>query len=158
MSRSLFFLVALVPLSALLPSFAAGQDLVGPAGREAILEHSPDWKATAAAYQPVMAAVDKLRALDREVLIEVYFGSWCSDCAARLPAFFKILDMVDSPLIRVRYTGVPRKREERAPYLGGREIEKVPTFIVFVDSRELGRIVESPKKTLEEDLVQILGL
>jgi thiol-disulfide isomerase/thioredoxin len=151
--------VCSVCLSAVvLPFSGFAQDLTGPSSREAILKHSPDWEATAAAYQPDMAAVGKLRGLSREVLIEVYFGSWCSDCAARLPAFFKILDMVDSPLIRVRYTGVPRKKEDRAPYLGGREIERVPTFIIFVDGREAGRIVESPRKTIEEDLVAILGL
>lgn len=35
-------------------------------------------------------------------------------------------------------------------------IERVPTFIVYADGRELGRIVETPEGSLEEHLVKIL--
>ncbi len=36
------------------------------------------------------------------------------------------------------------------------EIEMVPTFIIMNGNKEIGRIVESPVNTLEEDLVEIL--
>jgi thiol-disulfide isomerase/thioredoxin len=156
-SKSLIAIVILFSFGTVL-SPNPPEDLVGPADREAILKHNPDWAGTAAAYQPVPEAIARLRSLGREVRIEVFFGSWCSDCAAHIPAFFKILDMVDSPLIKVGYTGLPRDREKRGPYTGGREIARVPTIIVTVDGRESGRIVETPKKTLEEDLAAILGL
>jgi hypothetical protein len=35
---------------------------------------------------------------------------------------------------------------------------KLPTFLVYVDGREIGRIVETPERSVEEDLVRILGL
>jgi len=156
-SRSLFAVV-FTSLVAVVLFIHPAEDLVGRAGREAILKHNPEWEATAAAYQPVPEAIQRLRTLAREVRIEVYFGSWCSDCAAHIPAFFKILDLVDSPLIRVDYTGLPRDREKRGPYTRGREISRIPTIIVSIDGREAGRIVETPRKTLEEDLASILGL
>jgi hypothetical protein len=37
-----------------------------------------------------------------------------------------------------------------------RRIERVPTFIVYGDGREIGRIVETPEGSLEEHLVKIL--
>jgi hypothetical protein len=156
-SKPLLAIVLLIAFETVLSPYPA-EDLVGPVGREAILKHNPDWEGTAAAYQPVPDAIARLRTLGREVRIEVYFGSWCSDCAAHIPAFFKILDLVDSPLIKVRYTGLPRDRDKRGPYTGGREIARIPTIIISVDGREAGRIVETPKKTLEEDLAAILGL
>jgi hypothetical protein len=35
-------------------------------------------------------------------------------------------------------------------------ITKVPTIIVYYNDREIGRIEESPKITIEEDLVKIM--
>ncbi|MGB8959610.1 MAG: thioredoxin family protein [Candidatus Aminicenantales bacterium] len=158
MRKSLFFSIAVLFSLALIPCFAAGQDLVGPTNREAILEHVPAWRDLVAAYQPKPEALDKLRGLGREVRIEVYFGSWCSDSMAHVSAFFKILDLVDTPLLQPVYFGVPEAKDKRAPYIEGKDIVKLPTFIVIVDGREAGRIVETPKKTVEEDLVTILGL
>jgi len=157
-SKSLFIALVVILAAVLLPSFAAGQDLVGPTTREAILEHSPAWQGLVAAYQPKPEVLDRLRGLGREARIEVYFGSWCSDSMAHVSAFFKILDLVDSPLIQPVYFGIPEAKEKRAPYYEGKKIDKLPTFIIIVDGREAGRIVETPKKSVEEDLVKILGL
>ncbi len=158
MSKSPFAVIVVLLSLALIPCFAAGEDLVGPASREAILEHVPAWQDLVAAYQPKPEALDKLRGLGREIRIEVYFGSWCSDSMAHVSAFFKILDLVDTPLLQPAYFGVPEAKDKRAPYTEGKDIVKLPTFIIIVDGREAGRIVETPRKTVEEDLVTILGL
>ena len=158
MSKSPFVVIIVLLRFALLPCFAAGQDLVGPTGREAILERVPAWQDLIAAYQPKPEALDKLRGLSREVRVEVYFGSWCSDSMAHVSAFFKVLDLADTPLLQPVYFGVPEAKDKRAPYVEGKDIRKLPTFIIFVDGREVGRIVETPKRTVEEDLVRILGL
>lgn len=159
MSKSLIVLIAVISWgSALLPSSASGQELVGPASREAILERSPAWQAVVAAYQPDPESVDKLRGLAREVRIEVYFGSWCADSEAHVSAFFKVLDLADTPLLQAAYIGVPEAKDKREPYGRDRKIGKLPTFVVLVDGREAGRIVETPEKSVEADLVKILGL
>lgn len=138
--------------------FGSGPDLTGPVSRAAILKHSPSWQEVVAAYQPKPEALDKLRGLGREVRIEVFFGSWCTDSRAHVSAFFKVLDLVDNPLLQPAYFGVPEDKADRPPFFQGRDIDKLPTFIVFVEGREAGRIVETPQKTVEEDLVKILGL
>lgn len=158
MSKSPFVVIIVLLRFALLPCFAAGQDLVGPTSREAILERVPAWQDLVAAYQPKPEALDKLRGLSREVRVEVYFGSWCSDSMAHVSALFKVLDLADTPLLQPAYFGVPEAKDKRAPYLQGKSVVKIPTFIVIVDGREAGRIVETPKKSVEEDLVTILGL
>lgn len=159
MSKSLVLVfAAIVAGSALLPSRVSGQELVGPADREAILERCPAWAAVAAAYQPDPEALIKLAGLGREVRIEVFFGSWCSDSEAHVSAFFKVLDMADTPLIRAAYVGVPEAKDKREPYVRGRGVEKLPTFVVLVDGREVGRIVETPQRSVEADLVRLLGL
>jgi hypothetical protein len=159
-SRSRLFSSAVFLLSlAVIPFLAAAQDLAGPTTREAILEIRPSWRDLVASYQPDAQALDKLRGLAREVRIEVFFGTWCPDSMAHVSALFKILDLADTPLLQPRYVAIPEDKAKRAPYLGGRtDITKLPTFIILVDGREAGRIVETPKKSVEADLVKILGL
>ena len=136
----------------------AGQDLTGPVGREDILAHSPAWQDGVSAYSPDPAAIEKLRGLTSAVRIEVFLATWCRDSVAHVPAFFKVLDLAGSSGLEVSYVALPRAREDRAPYCGDREIERIPTFIVFVGGREAGRIVETPETSVEADLVRILGL
>jgi thiol-disulfide isomerase/thioredoxin len=157
-SKSLLVILSTLAMLAGSLSFAAEEEIVGPVTREAILERKPDWRLAVAAYRPRPEVVDRLRALAREVRIEVYFGSWCPDCAAHIPAFFRVLELADTPLLKVSYVGVPQAKDKRGPYCTERQIVRVPTFVVLVDGREVGRIVETPEKSLEEDLMKILGL
>ena len=156
MSRTSFFLLALVLVSI---SAVPGQDeMLGPLSREAILDGHPDWRAVAAAYQPKPDFVEKLRAIGREVRIEIYLGTWCSDSKAHVSEYFKIMEMADNPLVQTACFGIPEDKAKREAYTRGKDIAKLPTFLVFVDGREAGRIVETPEKSVEEDLVRILGL
>ena len=157
-SRDLFMLIVLFILAAV-PCPAGQQDLAGPTSREAILAVRPSWQALVASYQPDPAALAKLQGLSREVRIDVFFGTWCSDSMAHVSALFKILDMADIPLLQPRYFAVPEDKAKRKAYFEGRtDIDKLPTFIIIVDGREAGRIVETPQKSMEADLVKILGL
>jgi hypothetical protein len=157
-SRLFFPSVILFGLSLGL-GLAGQQDLAGPTTREAILAIRPTWRDLVASYEPDPEAMAKLGEIDRDVRVDVFFGTWCADSMAHVSAFFKILDLAANPRIRPRYIAVPEDRAKRAPYYEGRtDVVKLPTFIVLVDGREAGRIVETPKKSVERDLVKILGL
>jgi hypothetical protein len=157
-SKPFLSVFIVLSLALLVPSFTAQEEMVGPLTREALFENNPDWQAVAAAYQPKPDIVDKLRSLGREIRIEIYLGTWCSDSKAHVSEFFKVLEIADTPLIQAVCVGIPEAKDKRAPYYAGRDIERLPTFIVFFDGREMGRIVETPERSVEEDLVRILGL
>lgn len=148
----LFLLVLALGLSA----GAAAQELRGPVTREQILEGCPGWADGTAAYSPAPEAVAKLQQLDRPVQIEVYLGSWCSDSKLHVPAFIKVMDIVASPLITVSYIGIPQEKTARAEASAEKNIQKIPTFVVLVDGVEKGRIIETPAKSVEQDLVDII--
>lgn len=152
------FITNLVLALALASPLAGQGEMLGPVSREALFERHPDWQAVAAAYQPKPDFVEKLRALGREVRVEIYLGTWCTDSKAHVSEYFKVLDLADTPLIQTACTGIPEDKDKRAPYFQGKDIVKLPTFLVFIDGREIGRIVETPEKSVEEDLVRILGL
>ena len=132
------------------------QDMLGSLTKEEILQGCPDWQAEVASYNPKPEIVDQLRSLGVEVRIEIYLGTWCSDSKAHLSAFFKVLELVENPLIQVSYVGVPEEKSSRAPYYQGKNIEKLPTFLIYMDGREKGRIVETPTLSVEQDLLEII--
>ena len=105
---------------------------------------------------PVPEAIAALQAVDRPTEIVLFHGAWCKDCQREVPRFMRILEMVNNPQIQlIEYEVNPQKKDA----LGKFEeygIQRVPTFIVIRSGRELGRIVERPEKSLEEDLVTIL--
>jgi hypothetical protein len=137
-------------------SLWAQTELTGLVTKEAVLEKCPDWQPIAAAYNPNLEFIERLKSLTREVRIEVFLGSWCSDSKSHVSEFFKVLELIDSPLIQTSYISVPEDETKREPFYEGKDIQKIPTFIIFVDDLEKGRIIEVPKKSIEEDLVEII--
>lgn len=148
-----------VPLACLLlfAGLRGQQEVAGPLSPEDIFLKCPDWQAVAAAYTPDPEAVDRLRAVSREVLVEVVLGAWCDDSKAHVSELLKVLEVVDNPLVRATYVAVPEDKSKRSPYPQGKDIVKIPTFIVFVEGVEKGRIVETPAKTVEDDLADIIA-
>ena len=94
--------------------------------------------------------------LDGITTITVVMGTWCSDSRREVPRFLKIMDIMDFPEEKISFIGTDT--DKRSP-IGGfeeMEIQRVPTFIFFVDNSEAGRIIEVPIASLEEDMVSIL--
>jgi len=90
----------------------------------------------------------------------VFMGTWCGDSKREVPRLLSVLDYChfrneDLKMVMVSYRDGAYKQspkhEER-----GRNIFRVPTIIVYVGNKELGRIIESPKQSLEKDLLSIL--
>ena len=101
-------------------------------------------------------AFDKLETGLHNLNITIVMGTWCSDSKREIPRFLKILDKLDFPEDAVKLIFVDREKrglEDEVEYL---DIELVPTIIFYRDDEELGRIVESPYGTLEEDIIDIL--
>ena len=89
--------------------------------------------------------------------IDIYFGAWCGDSKEHLPAFIKIVDAL-SALKEENMTLIACDRDKKAGCLdiSDAKIEFVPTFIFLIDGKEIGKIVETPKESLEEDFLHLL--
>lgn len=88
--------------------------------------------------------------------IVVVFGSWCSDSKEQVPRFFAIIDKLSLYDDMIDIIAVDRKKQADDIDMSSYNIEKVPTFIFYKNGREIGRIIETPKTTLENDMKQIL--
>ena len=84
-------------------------------------------------------------------------ATWCGDSKDQVPRFFKIMDEISNSKIDVSEI-ICLDRNKTAPDFDNEKykIEKVPTFIIYPGEKEIGRIVETPKISLEEDLLQII--
>lgn len=89
--------------------------------------------------------------------VVVVLGTWCGDSKDQVPRFMKIMDTINNPLLSIQsYICVDRTKSAPNTSMEDYKIEKVPTFIFYKNSIEIGRIVETPLKSIETDMLEIL--
>ena len=114
------------------------------------------YQPTYEAYVPDSAALVEMSDPVKEVKITLFFGTWCSDSHREVPALMKLLEKVDYDFSNLKIIAVDEEKTEPAEWMSGYQIEYVPTIILSRDETELGRIVETPKVSLEKDMLSLL--
>ena len=107
-------------------------------------------------YQPVQDKVNELKKNSKNVDLLVFGGSWCSDTRREIPHLKKILDQAGFKSDQVLLVHTNPGMTEETGIAEAEEVKSVPTIVVYVNGKKQDRIVESPEKTLEEDLVKII--
>jgi hypothetical protein len=101
--------------------------------------------------------LEMIRQARTGVHVLVFVGTWCSDSKRDVPRFLRIADGTGMTDVDFELHGVDRTMASP----DGREqkyaIERVPTFIFIRGGKEIGRIVETPRTTLEGDILNILA-
>ncbi len=87
----------------------------------------------------------------------IVMGTWCPDSRREVPRFYKIIDQMGVYPQNIKMYAVDRNFKAGKWDVSKFDIERIPTFIVFYQGKELGRIIEKPKKSLEEDLNEIFN-
>jgi thiol-disulfide isomerase/thioredoxin len=104
---------------------------------------------------------DLKKANPSQYTLKIFFGSWCGDTKRELPRMAKILERLSFPSKNLVLIGVDNSTEEykQSPQReeAGLNIYRVPTFIIYKNNKEVGRIVEYPTETLERDLLKIFS-
>ncbi|MBY9004363.1 MAG: thioredoxin family protein [Candidatus Lokiarchaeota archaeon] len=126
-------------------------------------------------YEPKGEVLDKVKKLlknNKEKLKIVALGAdWCPDCNRNVPRMIKIIKLMKSNDIEFRILyGImvnALHKPGEAIWHGKRsppeaidprfELKAIPTFYFFNKNKEfIGLIKEHPKKTIEEDMLEIL--
>jgi cyclophilin family peptidyl-prolyl cis-trans isomerase len=121
------------------------------------------WQEEYDAAQPNPAALEMLRSAAQSYRIVTVLGSWCHDSQREVPRLVKVLDQLDGPVFSHEMIGVDRTRRiddaELAAFAGvERTVDLVATIVVFDDTGvELGRVVETAERPIEELLVEFLA-
>ena len=133
--------------------------LIGQCTREAFQDSSFKWwwMSEYDLYKVDSTNLNEIKDGLKNVNVKLVMGTWCSDSRREVPRFFKILDSVNYSSDNVKIICVDEDKHAEDNELAGLKIDLVPTFIFYKDGQELGRIVESPKETLEKDMLKILN-
>jgi len=119
------------------------------------------------AYKLQPEAVEQLKRFAQKCVIIVFSAAWCKDCAENIPVLSLISEttglevwvfgeLKKDPLSQVCKWRIPPSPPEVITF----KVDKIPLMIIVdMDGREIGRIVESPKKwpTLEQELYEIIN-
>lgn len=104
-------------------------------------------------YEVDTIVIQSLAKINKDYSIIIVLGDWCSDSEMNVPIFFRVIDSAAIENVNIQIFCVDRTKTVEKMEL---EIEKVPTFIIYRNGEEIGRILENPRKNMEEDLFEIL--
>ncbi len=132
--------------------------LLGYCNRDAFQDTSFSWwfNSVYDMYSVDSTTADSLSGKLDNVKVTIVMGTWCSDSRREVPKFFKILDYLKLSPDKITIITVGRDRKGRGSETDDLKIELVPTMIFYKNNSEIGRIVESPKVSLEKDMLKIL--
>jgi thiol-disulfide isomerase/thioredoxin len=133
--------------------------VVGKLNRQALMGKGMEWFEFTQRYgefQPDTVFVSQINELKNNVKVLLFLGTWCSDSRREVPRFYKIMDAVKFREDSIEVLGLDRNKVSPDGLFAKHNITLVPTFIFFAGTTELGRIVEMPKKSLEQDIADIL--
>ena len=108
-------------------------------------------------YQVNQEAMKSLSEISKDGLsIKIVMGTWCPDSRREVPRFMKVLDTWNFPADYLTFIGVDNLKASPVGGYEALEIHRVPTFIIYKNNLEAGRIIENPATSLEQDMVNIL--
>jgi thiol-disulfide isomerase/thioredoxin len=108
-------------------------------------------------YAPATQAVEDIAARLAGAELWVFLATWCGDCKRELPRLLHVLASAGWPDERLRLVGVDWDKRDPDGLVETWCVERVPTLIIAREGREIGRLVERPRQSLEQDLAALLG-
>jgi thioredoxin 1 len=94
--------------------------------------------------------------LPEDLEVQILFGTWCHDSEREVPRVLKLLGSWGVEAQNISLIALDIRKEEpegRARALG---VRYTPTFIFLSGGSELGRIIERPKVSLQDDIERML--
>jgi thiol-disulfide isomerase/thioredoxin len=131
------------------------EPLVGEKSPEELMDFMPEYRRVAAAFEPKRGAVRLLESLDREIDVEVFFGTWCPHCEKLVPRIMRLDQEVENPKLRFHFRGLPGRIKDD-PLARQYDVEGVPMFVVREGNQILGRYEGRALATPEETLTALL--
>jgi len=101
--------------------------------------------------------INKLLEINKDgVTIKIVMGTWCPDSRREVPRFMRVMEVWQFPVSKIAFIGVDDAKQSPVGEYVSLDIIRVPTFIIYKNNIETGRIIENPTTSLEQDMVNIL--
>jgi hypothetical protein len=102
------------------------------------------------------ALINQMYSLLKGISVTIVMGTWCGDTKEQVPRFMRLFDDLEHSFPTPVFICVDREKKAGDVSIESLGIIKVPTFIIYYEGKELGRIIETPKTTLDQDFLDIL--
>ncbi len=122
-----------------------------------MLDKSPVYARRAESYTPNREALEKLAGLSSNVRVRVFFGSWCPACGQMVPRMLNVAEKLGDSKLEFEFYGLPKAGFSDDPQAKKYGIKSVPTGVVFVDDREVGRIEGNDWRSPESAILDRVG-
>jgi len=134
------------------------EHLIGAIDKFTLLEtsHRSWYKKNYSSYTPDESSVEALAQALVNIEVKAFMGTWCHDSQREVPRFYKILESSNFDLNNLSLVSVNQNKTTPGGFEKGLNVERTPTFIFFKGGVEIGRIVETPRDTLENDILKIV--
>ncbi|WDE00167.1 thioredoxin family protein [Thalassomonas actiniarum] len=132
-----------------------GKVAVGAINTDELLAQYADFSQ---AYRQVELSEQELAQVKRwpdKLEVTTYFGTWCHDSQREVPKMLKILAL--RPELSSQLIALDINKSEPEGRASDAGIAFTPTFVITLDGRELGRIVERPETSLVADISAFLA-
>ena len=86
----------------------------------------------------------------------VFLGTWCADSRTMIPQLYKVVKEAGMPEAQITVYATDRNKTVPGGIEKKYRITNVPTIILFDGDKEMGRITETVKINVENDLLNII--
>lgn len=132
--------------------------LLGEVQYRDILHYFPAWQKADQQEGVNSIELERLKKIQEPLEITCYVGTWCGDSRDGVPPFIKAVEASQNKNIKVNLVGVDRKKMDPENTAIQYDVQRVPTFIIFREGEEIGRMVEFPmKENFVEDFLDIVN-
>lgn len=105
-------------------------------------------------YKSDKIVLEKLKKINwTEYSVVAVCGSWCEDTQHLLPQFINVSEQIK--LQNINYYFVDREKKSPENAKENFKIDKIPTFIIYKNGKELGRIIETVPEAVEKVLLKM---
>ncbi|MCP4654675.1 MAG: thioredoxin family protein, partial [bacterium] len=131
--------------------------LLGFHDADKLQELRPKYRRRAADYTPAPEPLAALLKHPVEVKVLTYFGTWCPICSRLVPRLLRLDAELKGSNFRFEFFGLPQPPEiENDPVAQRENIKSLPTAVVSVDQKEIGRLGIRELHRPEVALLQLL--
>ncbi len=142
---------------AVTPAGLDGNEMYGQGDMQWVLDNIAIFRSRTDLISPDRKVVTYLRDLRKDVTILIFMGSWNVSSQIHVPALFASLQQVENKRVSVTIVGMDRRLRDRDGLAERYEISALPTFVLEHRGVEVGRIIETPSRSIALDVITILS-
>jgi hypothetical protein len=130
--------------------------LVGKTSKAQLYKACPAFQKNAKLYHANKEAIKELRDVKDKITVITVLGTWSANSQKEAGAFLKIIDEAKNPKVSVTIFAVDEKMQAKDNIAMRFKVDTLPTMIFLKNGKELGRIVQEPKTTMEGEMLAIM--